>query len=166
MTNSDQLIENLEQIVLDQRYSILIEHFPISFNHFVNKESILKLIMNRIISLIFNDDLNRSQLFVRKVKQEALVLLNSGINELSYDVAEKSCICLTKLFNVELVSIERLDLFVVFLSHYFAEFMEEDVLSLVYAVILGLDKVRYGHPWSSFLGKVQQLASILEVDFP
>ena len=92
--------------------------------------------MNRVIPLIFNNGLDTSQFSISKVQQKHFVFFNSSIDEFSDDVAQKSSIGLAKLFDVEFISIERLDLFVVFLCYNFAEFMEEYVFGLVYAVVL------------------------------
>lgn len=72
------------------------------------------------------------------------VLLNGSIDEFSDDVAEESCIGLTKLLDVEFISIEGLDLLVVFLSDYLAEFVEEDVLGLRDVIRLLTDELGDG----------------------
>lgn len=59
-----------------------------------------------------------------------------------------------------------MDLLVVLLGHYFAEFVEEDVFGLVDAIVLVLDELGNGYSLGPLLGEVQQLASIFEVDFP
>ena len=137
MRNSNKLVEDLQKGIFDDRHGIFIEHFTIFLHHLVNQESVLKLIMNRIIPLIFDNGLDTSQFSISKVQQKHFVFFNSSIDELSDDVAQKSSIGFTKLFDVEFISIERLDLFVIFLCYNFAEFMKKYVFGLVYAVILG-----------------------------
>ena len=94
------------------------------------------------------------------------VLFNSCIDKLTDDIAEQRSISLTKFFDVELISVERLDLFVVFLSHHFAKLMQEDVLGLSYVVILETDELGNSHSFIALLWQVEQRTPVLEVDFP
>ena len=55
MADFDKLIEDSKQCLFNWRHGIFIEHPSISLDHLDNKESILELMMNGIISLVFND---------------------------------------------------------------------------------------------------------------
>ena len=94
------------------------------------------------------------------------VLFNRCIDKLTDDIAEQRSISLTKFFDVELISVERLDLFVVFLSHHLAKLMQEDVLGLSYVVILETDELGNSHSFIALLWQVEQRTPVLEVDFP
>lgn len=63
MTDFDQLIENSEQSFFDRRHGIFVKHLAVSLYHFDNQKSVLELIVNRIVSLIFNDFLEGSEKF-------------------------------------------------------------------------------------------------------
>ena len=122
--------------------------------------------MNGVISFIFNYHLDWPQGLISKVQQESFVLLDGSIDQLSDDVAQKSGICFAEFFDVELISIERLNLLIVFLSNNFAELMKENVFSLIDVVSLIFNEISNSNSRSSLFGQVQQFASILEVNFP
>lgn len=155
MTNFNQLIEYFQQGFFNYWYSIFVEENSILFHHFINEESVFELIVNRIISFIFNDHFDWSQSFISKVQQEIFVFLNSSVNEFSDNVAEKSCIGFAELFDVELITVKRLNLFIIFLSNYLAKLMKEYILGLIYVVSLSFNEISNRHPWCSLLRKVQ-----------
>ena len=79
--------------------------------------------MHRVVPLIFDDSFDWSKCLRCMVEQELLVFLNSSVNELSDDVAEKSCIGLTELLDVKLIAVEGLDFLIVFLGHHLTKLM-------------------------------------------
>jgi len=136
MTHLDKFIKNTEKCVLYVGHGVLIIHTSIFFKHFDNKKGIFELIVYRLASLILNDGLNRSERSCRKVGQEKFVVFYSSIYEITNNIAEESGIGLTKFFNVKLITIEGLNLFIIFLSHNFAKFMQENILCLTYRLRL------------------------------
>jgi hypothetical protein len=122
--------------------------------------------VNRVVSFVFDYYLDWPQGFISKVEQESFIFLDGSVDQLSDDVAQKSGICFAEFFYVELISVERLNLLIVFLSNNFAELMKENVLSLIDVVSLIFNEISNSNARSSLFGQVQQFASILEVNFP
>lgn len=166
MRHFDELIENLKQSLFDRRHRIFIDHLAIFLHHLNNQKRIFVLIRNRIIHLVLYNLLDWPQRFLWKLFKESFVLLNRSVDYFSDDIAQKGCVCLTKLANIELVSVEWLDLFIVFLGHDFAELVKEDVLSLVYALSLDPHELWYCDSSISFFGKIEQSTSTLVIDLP
>lgn len=87
MTDLDELIENSEESFFDRRNGIFKEHMSIFLQHLINEKCVLKLIMNRIVSLVLNDSFNRSKSLIGKVQKEVLIFFNSSIDKLSDNIA-------------------------------------------------------------------------------
>lgn len=83
-----------------------------------------------MISLILNYGLDWPQGSHCEISQEIFVVFYSSIDKITNYIAEESCIGLAKLFNIKLITVEGLYLFIVFLSNYFAKFMQEDIFGL------------------------------------
>ena len=87
MAYSDELVKYFQQSILDRGNSVFVEHGTIPFKHFINEEGILELIVDRVISFVFNDDFDGSEFLVGKAEEEYFVFLDGSIDELPDDVA-------------------------------------------------------------------------------